>query len=314
MENNKNFGTPPSTLESLGMTVQKWKDLELASRTQTPPFLFPGYRPRSQGQNSDRGIVPKAFVNGESPSSMYNIPDLEEMIFDHLWEDIKVPSCFTSWTPLIEVAFRFSAGHSIAMIDTKKLGNNQIYSLTSLVSAGLAFPEQYYEEFEYLVYGPVAGPGYYSLDLGSIGGKIPEIPPWVIGFEEDEKSLLGGYEGTAQTVVATVRDGLSRYTPTAGDSADSSFVEATIMLSSALMYLFRSTLADQDLAIAHLVESLAVEVAELKRRIVDKGKSVKSVFWNPLAVNVDKGYEPFMKMVLAIEDQIETGILANENR
>ncbi|KAI1266257.1 hypothetical protein F5Y18DRAFT_435177 [Xylariaceae sp. FL1019] len=300
---DNDFGPPPSTLQSLGLTVQEWQDLELASRTRTPPFLFRGYCAVSRGRNSETGVIPQAFINGQSPSSMYDIPDLTHMINCHLDQHDMV-SCFTSWTPSIDIAFQYSRRDKIAIMDTSKLGKNRIYSVASLVKSGLTELEWYADELEYMVYGPVEGPGYYCADLAGVKLELPLSPPQTNGFEVIRKSSLGGYKATAATVVTAARDGLARHSP-------SPTAEANIVLACGLMYLFRDTLADQGIAVEHLVDCLLAEIAELKLRTVDIGKSVQSVLWNPKTVFDARYHTGFFEMLMAVGRQIEARMMEN---
>ncbi|KAI1081084.1 hypothetical protein F5B20DRAFT_579463 [Whalleya microplaca] len=135
---------------------------------ELPRFLFRGFSSRSGGGfdprlNNEDGIIPHAFLNGEAPTSMYNIDYVKDVIDGHTHHrHIRTP--FSSWAAQLSVALRYIGGDFgpnsyIAIFDMRqKEPHNEVYFLPELYEAGLASDETL--NHEYLVYGPVRGPAY----------------------------------------------------------------------------------------------------------------------------------------------------------
>ncbi|KAI1654227.1 hypothetical protein F4813DRAFT_399147, partial [Daldinia decipiens] len=152
-------------------------------------FLFRSFCSSSGGGysylNTTTGIIPHSFLNGETPTTIYDIYNLKQMIDGHLC-GFRVRSAFSSWAADLHIAIRFLRDQSgyIAIIDTKILMDYvKIYHVKALFDAGLA--SGLYDH-EYLVYGPITGPAYHcvkylditrvGLYLTSMGACLRSIP------------------------------------------------------------------------------------------------------------------------------------------
>ncbi|KAI1261943.1 hypothetical protein F5Y18DRAFT_430715 [Xylariaceae sp. FL1019] len=180
---------PPPTLSKLGLSKAQWKDLEHATRSALPRFLFRGFTKRSGAGinpklNSKHGVIPHGFLNGKHPTNIYDIPDLPDMINAHLSGGYHRQSDFSSWAADITVAQGFCSqgypGRRLAVLDTSKLETHvRAYHVPSLMKAGLT---RYIYPEEYLVYGPVRGAAYHcvryaKLENAGITTLMTRSPP-----------------------------------------------------------------------------------------------------------------------------------------
>ncbi|KAI1381230.1 hypothetical protein F4677DRAFT_440442 [Hypoxylon crocopeplum] len=153
-----------------------------------PRFLFRGFNSRSGGGNphlnNHMGVIPHGFNGtGLRPTTIDDIPNLVEMIDDHL-TGRHTPSCFSSWVADLDVALEYS-GRSVdswvAIIDTNLLADHvKIHHVPAFHHADLA-GDGYHQEYlsydmyhpgyleydmydhEYLAYGPIEGPAYHCV-------------------------------------------------------------------------------------------------------------------------------------------------------
>ncbi|KAI0378991.1 hypothetical protein F5Y04DRAFT_283361 [Hypomontagnella monticulosa] len=167
---------PPPTLAALGLSEEQWEDLE-ASQEALPRFLFRGFSPSSGGDsrlNTTTRIIPHAFIGGKQPTSIYDIPQLKRNIDDHVCGRIG-NSEFSSWTSWLAKAMHYarrSQRSYVAMIDRKLMPNVKIYHVPDLYNAELVTIKK---DWEYLVYGPVSGPGLYCVaytDIMNAGYRL----------------------------------------------------------------------------------------------------------------------------------------------
>ncbi|KAI1329160.1 hypothetical protein F5Y16DRAFT_397627 [Xylariaceae sp. FL0255] len=217
---NDNLGSPPPTLEHIGISEQQWRSLECMSRRFLPRFLFRGFTKSSGGGvnvdarlNSEQGIIPQGFLDGKEPTSIYDIPNLPQMLDDHLSGKTgpDVQTQFSSWAPTYQDARIFAEGMNprIAVLDTSKMaGGSGIYNVSELVRVGLVPPDNSYS-WEYLIYGPVRGEGYSCTDVIEIerDNNIPRLQypqiqplvnsyrPWAeyIRFKMEQCKFEGSY-------------------------------------------------------------------------------------------------------------------------
>jgi hypothetical protein len=124
--------------------------------------------------NGPHGVIPHGFLAGEIPTTMWNRPDLFDMINKHLGEYSDVTSDFSSWTQMWTTALKFSryqcnSGEgTIAIVDTSRI-EEHVWHVVDLVRAEMAVDE-YCDEF--LIYGPVrAGPHYHCVSPRELYGS-----------------------------------------------------------------------------------------------------------------------------------------------
>ncbi|KAM0819357.1 hypothetical protein AB5N19_05172 [Seiridium cardinale] len=151
-------------------------EFDSACQITVPRFLFRGFRSSSGGGkdprlNTELGVIPHAFLGGKRPTSIFDIPTLPAMIEAHLsMGDLETE--FSSWTASFEVALGFTWDDDsgrIAILDTTQLAENvKVYYSVDLQHTGLT-PFSYNDE--YLIYGPVTGPGFHCVPATSIYDK-----------------------------------------------------------------------------------------------------------------------------------------------
>lgn len=96
------------------------------------------------------------------PTDMWNIQGLFDMISGHLDFDDSISSAFSSWTHYMETAAKFSDSMEesrIAVLDTRSLKENVYFSVDLWRAALCEIP--YKNEF--LIFGPISGPDYYTV-------------------------------------------------------------------------------------------------------------------------------------------------------
>lgn len=155
--------------------------LFLATASATPRFLFRGFHSKSGGGfdprlNSKTGVMPHAFLDGEGPASMWDVPNLQNELTRHLLQDRDIRSHFSSWSQVFHVALIFALrinvrkpeSPMIAVLDTQSMPERVWYT-PDLHASGLA---AYQYNVEYHVYGPVSGPKYHCVSVQ----KILKIP------------------------------------------------------------------------------------------------------------------------------------------
>ena len=120
-------------------------------RFKMPRFLFRGFSPTSgggfAGLNTDQAIIPHGFLDGTATRSISDVEDLQDMLDYHLQNDDTTSegkpmnSCFSSWTPSLEVALSFAGqteNSRIAIVDTSLLDENiKVFHTADLCEAGL---------------------------------------------------------------------------------------------------------------------------------------------------------------------------------
>jgi hypothetical protein len=125
--------------------------------------LFRGFHKHSGGGfdarlNSEAGIIPHGFLNGEKPTNIYDIPDLFSMISGHLGFYTDIQSQFSSWAVDFWEAYMFASDGYMAILDTSIMESHvRVYHVPALIVARLANADY---KFEYLVYGPIRGPAF----------------------------------------------------------------------------------------------------------------------------------------------------------
>ncbi|KAM0806702.1 hypothetical protein AB5N19_07039 [Seiridium cardinale] len=164
------MSSPQAHCKTIHLQYQKAKAI-LDSQAKTPKFLFRGFCPDSGGGsdprlNGELGIVPHAFLAGKRPTTIFDIPNLQFMIEEHLSMG-HLETEFSSWSANFEVALGFAGDEGrVAILDTDQLPENvAVYHSPDLKTAGL-IDISYFDE--YLIYGPVNGPGYHSVAVSSI--------------------------------------------------------------------------------------------------------------------------------------------------
>ena len=188
-----------------------------------PRFLFRGYNSKSGGGKDPRlngpdGVVPHAFLDGETPTSMWDMEDIYDNLTDHIgYVRCKATnSHFSSWTHYMATSLHF-AGDSlysmIAVLDTASMGD-RIWFTEDLFAAGLtwvAYPN------EYVIYGPVSGPGYYCIPAWDLELVFTEtrfdnvLKGEVLRFPGDRIGVIeqGAVEGSREIAVALQPQGAS---------------------------------------------------------------------------------------------------------
>lgn len=143
------------------------------TQTSAPRFLFRGFNTRSGGGidpklNSPEAVIPHAFLDGgEMPTDMWNIQDLYKMIKGHLGFNRSISSAFSSWTHYMGTAEYFAESMKesrIAVLDTRSFRQNVYFSNDLWRAALCEIP--YMNEF--LIFGPVTGPDYYTVSVGDL--------------------------------------------------------------------------------------------------------------------------------------------------
>ncbi|KAG6357786.1 hypothetical protein INS49_013665 [Diaporthe citri] len=139
------------------------------AKTGNPRIMFRGFHSKSGGGgdprlNGPNGVFPHAFLNGKEPTNMWDIPDLREMVNDHLTGWDRCASAFSSWTHFWRTAIHFShykdeRGTSIAVLDTTSMEDHVWFS-EDLWCADVS---EYAWSDEYLLYGPITGPKYHCI-------------------------------------------------------------------------------------------------------------------------------------------------------
>lgn len=189
---------------------------------KTPRFLFRGFHAGSGGHqhaaelNNVTGVTPPAFYFAQSdpynpmPTSLRHISTSELYWFVqmHITHQI-YPTPFSSWTGNFDTAVRFATRSHfgsgdeyatpgfVAILDTQKLhlepGEGVGMRVIYLPTLGHDIP------VEYLVYGPVFGPGYHALSVTEVRKTLdcshwPYCPtrsprPHLIAFQEIQEAM-----------------------------------------------------------------------------------------------------------------------------
>ncbi|KAK2610152.1 hypothetical protein N8I77_003605 [Diaporthe amygdali] len=167
------------------------------SKTGVPRFLFRGFHPKSGGGKDCRlngmgGVIPHGFLGGKEPTSMWDIPNLSDMVSKHLGFSSSITSDFSSWTHVLDTALGFAEhehGSMIAVLDTTSMADHVWFS-RDLFESGLA--DQWFAD-EYLVYGPVSGLKYHCVSPQTLydSTKISDITcGYIFAFDEDLSQTL----------------------------------------------------------------------------------------------------------------------------
>ncbi|KAE9970621.1 hypothetical protein BLS_001955 [Venturia inaequalis] len=146
-----------------------------SSRAKNPTYLF-----RASSSISGSGIevtegdgvsmVPRAFLNAKKGhKTIYEIPDLVNMVTGHLRGSKDIASEFSSWAASFSVAMAFLQRHlsqpdsRISVIDTRRFPDTAIYHVNEFKNAGFEVDSFAHE---YLLHGVVEGSpgsGYSSV-------------------------------------------------------------------------------------------------------------------------------------------------------
>ncbi|KAF7519955.1 hypothetical protein G7054_g12918 [Neopestalotiopsis clavispora] len=158
-------------------TLQKAKAYLDSRRSTLPRFFFRGFHSGSggghPGLNSKNGITPHGFLDGQTPTTMYDIGDIKSMIDGHLAFS-HGDSQFSSWSADLNTALKFSGNDwysekmnsHIALLDTRRMEPHvEVHHTMDMFSAGLT--EDCFEE-EWLVYGPVTGVAFRCVSMKDI--------------------------------------------------------------------------------------------------------------------------------------------------
>lgn len=154
-----------------------------------PRFLFRGIRPDSGGGakvserlNTIEGVVPHAFTSDDK-YDLFNTPNLRQVVNAHLSGSWAGNSPFSSWTPSMRYAMRYTTEDGrLAMLDTTLLNNREnpesapplsdpaiVFHVPDLVKTGLAGVDDHdVWDYEFLVYRPVARPAFRSVAIEEI--------------------------------------------------------------------------------------------------------------------------------------------------
>lgn len=138
----------------------------------------------SEKLNTTEGVVPHAFtVCGDY--DLFDTPNLRQVVNAHLAGSYAGNSPFSSWTPNMGVAMKYTTEDGrLAMLDTSLLnhkGSSEsepplsdpplVFHVPDLVKVDMAAVEDDYEfDYEFLVYRPVTKPAYRSFGVGEIRG------------------------------------------------------------------------------------------------------------------------------------------------
>lgn len=175
----------------------------------TPRLLFRGFNSKSGGGhdrrlNSRDGIMPHAFLNGEEPTEMWDIPEVYDDISNHLEGEVVRHTHFSSWTQMLVTAVDFARNHApgrprwtssstIAVLDTESM-EEHVWLSADLFASGLcreAFTD------EYLIYGLISGPNYHCVSVKELvrTTRVLELINWdeagaTASFGDDRISLI----------------------------------------------------------------------------------------------------------------------------
>ncbi|KAK7958501.1 hypothetical protein PG988_013349 [Apiospora saccharicola] len=173
-------------------TRRKWAAaIEKFSKPQPgyPRFLFRGIRPNSGGGakvseklNTAEGVVPHAFAACED-YGLFDTPNLRQVVNAHLAGSHAGNSPFSSWTPSMGVAMKYTTEDGrLAMLDTTLLNHKEesesastisdpsmVFHVPDLVKTKMALVSDDTEfDYEFLVYRPAIKPAFRSVGLGEI--------------------------------------------------------------------------------------------------------------------------------------------------
>ncbi|KAI1326468.1 hypothetical protein F5Y16DRAFT_400358 [Xylariaceae sp. FL0255] len=298
-DNDGDLGPPPPTLSVLGLSEKQWRDIETASRRHLPRFLFRGFHARSGGdtpdprRNNNHEIVPEGFLDGSEPTSIYDIPNLKQMIYGHIHTnpDPALKTRFSSWALSLQQAAWYAEEQKLAIVDTSKLPKNvKVYYVPILTAGGIVpSPEGYEFGHEYIIYGPVRGEGYRVTNItimAQLNIERETIPPPV--------PLTFDYRYWAQYIKMKMERCIiiGSYAP-----------EVTVILGAALMCEFgRMPLAVVDAAADELSAVFADQITAMKvQDPIMKGRLA-----NPdiVAVHFDTPLaKTYISLLLLIEDK-----------
>ncbi|KAI1099725.1 hypothetical protein F4804DRAFT_336964 [Jackrogersella minutella] len=175
------------------------------AETRLPRLLFRGFSSQSGGGidprlNSAEGIIPHGFLQGQVPTTIYDIPDLRSMIGGHI-SGRHISTQFSSWSADLSTAVDFCNRGSIAIIDTNLLDAHvKIYHVEALYDAYLAHTNY---DFEYLAYGPITGPAYHCVKYTDIKRAGMSLSRWVSGVSP--LFQLPSYAAETSQLVSTVK-------------------------------------------------------------------------------------------------------------
>ncbi|KAI1269930.1 hypothetical protein F5Y18DRAFT_437731 [Xylariaceae sp. FL1019] len=180
----------PVHVEHQGLTLRAWRDLEQRSRRALPRFLFLLSSQRAHAVRTPEGIVPNAFADGEALTSIYDIPDLKQLLDEHFHDadtcsessdDVCSESFdgvsdedtfssdgshFTVWSP----SLRRALAHDpiLRILDTSRLdGPPRVYKAFDLNAAGI-MSEKGNTVSDYLVFGSIRRPAYCEINVSNI--------------------------------------------------------------------------------------------------------------------------------------------------
>ncbi|KAK7927345.1 hypothetical protein PG985_004343 [Apiospora marii] len=184
-----------ASAKTAGITTgvrRKWKAaIKKFSKPQPgyPRFLFRGIRPNSGGGaevseklNTTEGVVPHAFTSGDD-YDLFDTPNLRQVVNAHLSGSHAGNSPFSSWTPSMGIAMKYTTEDGrLAMLDTTLLNNREspesapplsdpalVFHVPDLVETEMAGVEDDWEwDYEFLVYRPVTRPAFRSVAVGEI--------------------------------------------------------------------------------------------------------------------------------------------------
>lgn len=160
---------------STSLSLRRLITTPTARQNRLPRYLFRGFHAKSGSDyqandrlNNTKGITPHAFLDGSTPTSMYNIPCLRDMVVGHL-NGHYIQTCFSSWSADLGTALRFSRGNStsyIAVLDTRLMESHvQVHHVPDLFDVNIA--DDTYEH-EWLAYGPISGIAFRCVSTSDI--------------------------------------------------------------------------------------------------------------------------------------------------
>lgn len=188
------------------------------TQSGTPRFLFRGFHAQSGGGvdprlNGPHGVIPHAYLNGSALTSVWKIDDIFGMTTDHIQNADDIESPFSSWTHTLTTALGFALDNNsstIAVLDTASMVD-RVWHTDDLYAAGLA--DAAYDD-EFLVHGPVSGPGYHCISVQDLVdttriGDINNGPSSAFGHERISLVERGAVESSRHIAVALQPPGAS---------------------------------------------------------------------------------------------------------
>ncbi|KAI1332473.1 hypothetical protein F5Y16DRAFT_420522 [Xylariaceae sp. FL0255] len=300
------MNAPPLTLSRLNMTENQWRGLELSSRSTLPRFIFRGYSSTSWDgfdprMNNANGITPPCFLQGKTPTSIYDIPDLKQMVDEHLENHTGgvIKTEFSSWSQSFIFALGLSKDHEhVAILDTSKLEPHvRVYHCPALVNAGVATEGGY--AYEYLVYGPIKGPAYHSISMHAMTGY---------GTRYELRTIQQNMENSQQSIaqrlgeIKTLFEATNRRSSRDG-SPEFTVAYITALISFILVPAGGGLIREPDVVAKEFCKCFPDEIEALKLKFENHPGS-EGILLNPLTATCAQGIEVYFQILRELEKVI----------